>query len=73
MLWSLSTLVSGCFSDDVTADDLCAIELSNCDSDDDGVLNGGDDFPADAACSVRSTSDCLACGTVPTQGRFSVS
>ena len=40
----LSLLLAGCFSDDLTADDLCSIELPECDSDGDGVLNGVDDF-----------------------------
>lgn len=33
-----------------------------CDSDDDGVLNGEDDFPEDPRCSTRNEENCTACG-----------
>ena len=62
LLVLLSLAVAGCFDDDLTADDLCSVELPECDSDGDGALNGVDDFPLDAACSVMSDDDCFACG-----------
>ena len=55
----------GCFSEDLTEEDLCHPTdpaCSHLDADGDGIPNGEDDFPVDAACSVRNDANCLACG-----------
>ena len=57
---ALSTVAAGCFTD-VTGDELCAVQLPDCDSDGDGVLNGVDDFPLEPGCSTFSDDDCFAC------------
>ena len=58
---TLPTLCAGCF-DEVTAEDFCKVQMPDCDSDGDGVLNGEDDFPLEAACSTLSPDDCFGCG-----------